>query len=659
MKPIFVKIILLAGFLIFCGKPVLVSANSDTTYVQTFTFGSKQDSSFVFPKLGGYRKVLMYYTLKCNPKQSPACGQWDYLTYTYLYQHTGITDSSIARIDSTFDAIKKKYTKDTVWKKYERLTQFELGRYITPYGINLSLGNGFTWTYDVTDYMSLLHDTVHLAAGNWQELLDLKFVFVKGTPPRMPYKVLNMWNGNFNYGGPTSFGDILRPKKITVDYNASYTKLIARVTGHGEDGSNCAEFCGKMHWLNVDGTQRWTQLVWRDNCAFSPLPAQGGTWLFQRANWCPGAEVQTYSGELTPYVTAGKSSTFVYDAEPYTTTTSNSGNSNPYYALETQLIYYGKANFTLNAGVENILSPSTDNMFLHDNPVCANPRIVIRNNGTTTLTSLRIDFGTTTGPQSSYNWNGKLEFMQTDTVTLGQFYWTNGGGPYVFQVHLSGPNGANDEYAPDDVMYSKIPITQKLPNKFIIQCKTNSSAKDNAYTITDASGNIRYHREYTSNSTLYRDTVSLANGCYQFRFTDAGQDGLSFFANPGQGAGTLRLATTSNATIKNFNPDFGAEVLMSFNVGYGLAIQPDATIENIDVFPNPSSGIVNVDATTLMQKPFKINIYDLLGKEVYTQTVKESDDHALKIDLSDRPSGVYILSLSNEDQVYTKQVVLK
>jgi hypothetical protein len=113
-----------------------MAAPGDTLKVQTFTFGSKQDSTFFFPTAGKeYRKVLMYYTLKCNPKQTPACGEWDYLTYTYVYQ---------------------KY--DTV--EYP----IEMARFITPYGKGLDLGKGFTWTFDVTDYMLLLKDSVHLSA---------------------------------------------------------------------------------------------------------------------------------------------------------------------------------------------------------------------------------------------------------------------------------------------------------------------------------------------------------------------------------------------------------------------------------------------------------------------------------------------------------------
>ncbi len=73
----------------------LFSQTGDTVTVQTFTFGSPQDNWFVFPSdTVRFEKILMQYTLKCNPAQSPACGEWDYLTYSYLYKHTGLIDSS-------------------------------------------------------------------------------------------------------------------------------------------------------------------------------------------------------------------------------------------------------------------------------------------------------------------------------------------------------------------------------------------------------------------------------------------------------------------------------------------------------------------------------------------------------------------------------------
>src|SRR4051812_23096205 len=68
----------------------------DTVVVQTFTNGSPQNAWFTFPSdTVRFEKILMKYTLKCNPAQTPACGEWDYLTYTYLYKHTGLQDSTL------------------------------------------------------------------------------------------------------------------------------------------------------------------------------------------------------------------------------------------------------------------------------------------------------------------------------------------------------------------------------------------------------------------------------------------------------------------------------------------------------------------------------------------------------------------------------------
>ena len=63
---------------------VIVANPGDTIRVQTFTFGSPQNAWFVFPSVTvRFEKILMRYTLKCNPAQTPPCGEWDYLTYLY------------------------------------------------------------------------------------------------------------------------------------------------------------------------------------------------------------------------------------------------------------------------------------------------------------------------------------------------------------------------------------------------------------------------------------------------------------------------------------------------------------------------------------------------------------------------------------------------
>ncbi len=92
------KIITLStlALLLFISNKQTIAQNGDTVTVQTFTFGSPQDAWFVFPSdTVRFEKIYMKYTLKCNPAQNPACGEWDYLTNTYVYKHTGLLDSSV------------------------------------------------------------------------------------------------------------------------------------------------------------------------------------------------------------------------------------------------------------------------------------------------------------------------------------------------------------------------------------------------------------------------------------------------------------------------------------------------------------------------------------------------------------------------------------
>ena len=70
----------------------------DTTIVQTLDFNdiTKRKGWYFFPEDTTYEKVLMYYTLKCDAattQDNYACGEWDYTTYTNLYEYKNIGQS--------------------------------------------------------------------------------------------------------------------------------------------------------------------------------------------------------------------------------------------------------------------------------------------------------------------------------------------------------------------------------------------------------------------------------------------------------------------------------------------------------------------------------------------------------------------------------------
>lgn len=539
---------------------------------------------------------------------------------------------------------------------FPEVIRYEMARYITPYGNGLSLGNGgWIWTFDVSDYVTLLSDSVHLSAGNWQELLDVQFLMIVGTPPRDVIGIENIYTGNFDYGHTNNpIENHLGPMSFVVPANAAGSRWKSRVTGHGMDTpQNCAEFCPKNHFYLVDGAIQYTQLVWRDNCDVNPLYPQGGTWVYDRANWCPGAEVWTYDFELTPFVVPGDTTELNHDVQAYT----NNGEWS-YYQIEDQIVYYSAPNFSLDASLETIISPTTDQMWGRKNAICMNPVIVIKNSGTTAITTLTVTYGMGTSV-NTYTWTGNLPFLDTAWVTLPPFTWVTGATD--FYVTLSAPNGGADQYQYNNSKASVFTYPLVMPATFVIEFKTNTRWYENGYELKNSAGVVVWARSGATANTTYRDTVVLPYDCYEFRMWDSGEDGLSWWANTAQGTGFLRFkSATSVQTLKTFNADFGGEVYQQFTVGLTNSTNeyPMTYQNEMNVYPNPTDGHVFIDFNLSKKQDGLVEVYDLLGNVVYTYAFKSSTAESVEADLSFLTPGMYMVTLTTEDERITKKLLI-
>ncbi len=616
-------------------------------------FTSQLDSILIVDSTMNAPMQIITYNDSINNPGVPTDTMIVWPTYynNYQYNAQGVaTDSTFVTPDSTMYLLYYDW-----YKKFPQVIRYELGRYITPYGNNLSLGTGWTWTFDVSDYRTLLADSVHLTAGNWQELLDLKFVMIKGTPPRDIVSIQNLWNGQFDYGHISNpIENHLTPKTVNIPSTAQTARWKSRVTGHGMDTpSNCAEFCPKNHYYKINGVNQFTQLVWRDNCDYNPLYPQGGTWVYDRANWCPGAEVWTYDFEITPFVSSGSSITLDHDVQPYT----NNGEWS-FYQIEDQLVTYGAPNFTIDAAIEDILSPSKNQMWSRFNTICTDPVIKIKNTGSTPLTSLTITYGLNGATPSTFNWTGNLAFMQSATVKLGNFNWQPGATE--FTATLSNPNGSADQYPYNNSKTTKFTYPASMPSNFVIEFKSNSRPWENQYTLKDENGNIIHQRNTLTANTIYRDTLSLANGCYEFELTDTGEDGLTWWANSAQGNGYVRFKNVSPATtIKTFNSDFGGQIYQQFTIGLATAINDYIFTETalLNIYPNPSNGQVFINIDLPKRQDISIVITDVTGKLVLRREIKNITAESLELDLSEIKNGIYFVQLQTEKEIVTKKFI--
>ena len=78
----------------------------------------------------------------------------------------------------------------------------------------------------------------------------------------------------------------------------------------------------------------------------------------------------------------------------------------------------------------------------------------------------------------------------------------------------------------------------------------------------------------------------------------------------------------------------------------------------LQYFPNPSSGIFNVEINSLNSSDVEITVYDLLGRAIFDRTFDNSFNFNEAIDLSNAKSGVYMMTVTVGNQKVTKRIVI-
>ena len=553
-------------------------------------------------------------------------------------------------------------TLDYFGVPFEVIDRYELYRYITPYGIGLDLGeDGWTWWYDVTDYMHLLRDSVELQAGNWQELLDLKFHFIEGAPARNVLGMEAFWKGQY---GLSTFDQNIVAHEYAPGPDEAMWRLKTRASGHGfGSGNNCAEFCYNTHKVKVNGQQHWSWEIMQE-CADNALFPQGGTWVYDRAGWCPGAPTETRDMELTPHVAGMESFTVDYDIDY-----DPDGN----YRFEGQIVAYGQANHELDAELVEVIAPSGVKIASRTNPICDRPKVLLRNSGSTPLTSCTITFGQP-GNLQSYTWTGQLGFLEEEVVelvTLDETMWSGAADvDLTFVAKVSAPNGGTDEVAWNDEVRSTFrrPPTYTYmddpgdedDNRLIVFVKTNATPWENSAKLTHQDGTVYFERTYPEANTQYRDTIYMNQGCYTFEFLDADDDGISFWAN-NDGSGYVRLRKVGGNFI-TFEGDFGKSIVHNFHFETNLVNGVEAPVVeegSVQVFPNPARDMVTFTLEG-WEGEFRWSLRDGAGREVDFGSGRSRADARFegRIPVGHLPAGVHLLVVQQGDRVVRRRIVV-
>lgn len=197
--------------------------------------------------------------------------------------------------------------------------------------------------------------------------------------------------------------------------------------------------------------------------------------------------------------------------------------------------------------------------------------MVLRNQGTTTITSAVISYNIDGENNAVYNWEGILETNEEAIITLDEM--TVDSGEHSFNGALTSVNGTTDEISNNDTFTREFNIVEFYnTTQVIVNVMTDDYGSETIWALLDSNENPIFSNidlenpwgsEFYGNNQLYTETIDIdPDQCYYFAIIDTEGDGICCE----YGNGYFTVTTTDNTVIAE-GGSFTDQVIVPFR-GY-------------------------------------------------------------------------------------------
>lgn len=164
---------------------------------------------------------------------------------------------------------------------------------------------------------------------------------------------------------------------------------------------------------------------------------------------------------------------------------------------------------------------------------------------------------------------------------------------------------------------------------------------------------VEMNGSIVTNDTLFKNTP--------IQFLDSSLTGSTWKWYLGDGtSSTLQNPTHTYSTVGNFQISLEVEDTAgckethakSYWIVSGIGVD-EGNADRIKIYPNPSSGIFQIDLGNLAGNNVTLDVLDVRGALI--QTVQVRSEELIEIDLSRLPSAMYIVRISSEEKILLHQ----
>ena len=319
------------------------------------------------------------------------------------------------------------------------------------------------------------------------------------------------------------------------------------------------------------------------------------------------------------------------------------------------------------------------------------PNVTIKNFGTTTLTATPISYKVDNNAFAIFNWTGSLAAGATAAVALPSVTGY-ALGAHTFTAQTGTVNGSADGNTANDATTASF-------NYAINTCTNDNETANNASTTAvvltvntaknsqiGSTTDVDYYK-FTTTAAAPKVKVTLSN-------LPADYD-LDFYSATTGGAISTKIATSANGNLTAesiiYNTQTTAKTYYLRVYGYGgafstttcynLLVQTGsvnfaknnvlavnngkptndvALLEQLSLFPNPAKDEVNVRFIATKAGVYDVALFNSTGKAILNQKAQFNEgENGASFDVLSLPRGLYVVKVSNGDELFSQKVIVE
>lgn len=263
------------------------------------------------------------------------------------------------------------------------------------------------------------------------------------------------------------------------------------------------------------------------------------------------------------------------------------------------------------------------------------PTIEIKNNGNNVLTSLDITYTVNSGTPQVYTWTGSLGGLQYETVHLPEVAYEQQENT----IQVSIPSDQDSSNNSGAITFQE---AVKSTSSLILSVRTDNWGEECSWEILNSAGAVVYQGgPYNGqNNQTFTYNLSLPVDCYTFKLYD----------EFGDGGGPVSIKDSNNVVVYSTTGGYGSGSSTNFSTDGTMGVS-DLSASNIQIYPNPSTGIFNIN----LNDKSSVEVFDVTGKLVYKQSNVQG---SATIDLTGKGKGVFVVKVTDGKNVTTKKVIV-